>query len=86
MTESKTKSRTFSRVKKRAISRLVTHYNKKKPAKSHCGTCGTVLSGVALNHVTIKKLSKTQRRPQRPFGGVLCARCSRETLKKRARQ
>jgi len=86
MAESKTKSRTFSRIKKRVVSGQVTQYNKKKPAKSHCGGCGVVLPGVALNNSVITKHPKTQRRPERQFGGVLCARCSRETIKKRARQ
>jgi len=87
MSESKTKSRTFNRVKRRTVSKLVTSYNKKKPQKSRCGGCGVVLKGFATNSPSkVGKQAKTQRRPERPYGGVLCSKCSREIFKKRARQ
>ena len=87
MTQSKTKSRTFRRVKKRTPKGVVTHYIKKRPKKARCGGCGTVLH--AIKHKTPKalnKLPKSQKRPERPFGGALCSRCARADIKARARK
>ena len=33
----------------------------------------------------IKKLSKTKKRPTRPYGGQLCSECSRRVFKEEAR-
>ena len=33
----------------------------------------------------IRKLAKTERRPERPFGGVLCSECMRKIEKLRVR-
>jgi len=87
MAESKTKSRTFRRIKKRIVSGTIERYVKKKPKKAHCGGCGALLRGVPSDLAyKIRKLPKTRRRPQRTFGGVLCAKCAREELKKKARK
>ncbi len=82
------KSRSLRRVKittpggKRTI-----HYRKGKPSKAVCGSCGKELAGVPRERpFRIKRLSKTQRRPERPYGGVLCSACTRKTLKEKARK
>ncbi len=82
------KSRTLRRKKvKTPGGRLTTHYLKRKPNKAHCADCGTVLSGVPRERpYVMRNLAKTQKRPERPFGGVLCSRCSRELIKKQARK
>jgi ribosomal protein L34E len=36
-----------------------------------------------VTDATLSKLSKSQRRPERPFGGNLCSSCSRRELKRR---
>lgn len=78
------KSGRYRKVKKRVGgSKTITRYLKRKPKQAHCGKCGNVLHGIpraTLNDM--KKLSKTERRPQRPYGGVLCSRCQREVIKK----
>ncbi|MEM4337139.1 MAG: 50S ribosomal protein L34e [Candidatus Woesearchaeota archaeon] len=79
------KSRTFRKIKKRAISRTTIKYKKKNPHKARCGGCGNVLSGMALRK-KIKKSPKTKKRPERTFGGVLCPRCLKEELKKKVRK
>ena len=33
----------------------------------------------------IRKLSKNQRRPNRPYGGMYCTNCTKEIIKKEAR-
>ena len=59
----------------------------KKPSKAVCGSCGIVLHGVARGTNTARKnMSKSSKRPERPYGGVLCSKCSRLTFKKRIRE
>ena len=88
MTQSKAKSRTFRRVKKKTPgNRLTTQYTRKTPRKAHCGNCGAILQGIKpRTPIRLNKLSKTQKRPERAFGGVLCSKCSRETIKAKARK
>ena len=57
----------------------VTHYTKRKNAKSKCAECKAELHGVARGTTDrIKKLPKTKKRPERPYGGTLCSKCSRK--------
>ena len=81
------RSRTYRRKRLRTPGgKNVMHYIKKKPGKPHCAKCGIVLAGTARgSEKQVKKLSKTQRRPERPYGGVLCSKCMREEIKKKAR-
>ena len=52
---------------------------RRKPKKAVCASCRKPLSGVARGRpYKIKKLAKTQRRPERPYGGVLCSSCTRK--------
>ena len=61
--------------------KTVVHFKKKKPAKAKCGDCGKQLSGVPRERpYKIKKMSKTQKRPERPYGGNLCSKCSRKKI------
>lgn len=63
------------------------HYRYKKPKIAHCSKCGAILKGVPRERpYNLKKLSKTQRRPERPYGGVLCSRCMRSLFIERARK
>jgi len=52
-------------------------YFKGKAKKQHCALCKGILAGVphSLRRNGISKLSKTQKRPQVPFGGILCSAC-----------
>jgi large subunit ribosomal protein L34e len=81
------KSKTLRKVFRKAPGgRVVTHYKKKKPKKAHCAKCGLDLKGVPRERPNkMKGLSKTEKRPQRPFGGVLCSACTRKELINRAR-
>lgn len=73
------KSRTYRRVfVKTPSNRVVRHFEKRRPSKSKCASCGHVLAG--MPHVRARelaRLSKSVKRPQRPFGGQLCSPCSR---------
>ena len=57
----------------------VLRYKKKKPSKHVCAECGAVLHGVPRGRpYEIGKLAKSQKRPNRPFGGYLCPKCARK--------
>ena len=67
--------------------KTVVHYKRKKPSKAHCAECGAVLSGVAREIPSkIKNISKTAKRPQRAYGGMLCSRCARKKIIMESRQ
>ena len=82
MVEGKHKSRSLRRVfKKTPGGDTVVHYRQRKPSVAKCGECGAVLHGIPRgNNSKVGKLSKTQRRPERPFGGVLCSKCMRKKI------
>jgi large subunit ribosomal protein L34e len=88
MPEGSKRSRSLRRVfKKTPGGNTVVHYTKRKPSKAVCSDCGAVLSGVENNRPSkLQKLSKTQKRPSRPFGGVLCTKCTRKLMINKARE
>lgn len=58
----------------------------KKPSAATCGVCGSQLHGVPRRStVGMAKLAKTEKRPERPFGGVLCHACVMAIVKEKAR-
>ena len=72
--------------KKLPGGRLTVHYTRKNAKKPHCAECKRVLSGVPRgSQAYIRKWSKTERRPERPYGGVLCTKCMRAHMKEKAR-
>ena len=87
MPEGRKRSRTFRRVHVRTPGgKTVLHHRKRKPAKAHCFECGKVLHGVARGRPSeIHKLAKTERRPERPFAGMLCGACMRSRMISKAR-
>ncbi len=67
--------------------RTVIHYEKRKPNPARCALCGRPLNGVPrLRPVELRQLPKTKKRPERMFGGVLCASCLEKLLKKSIRE
>jgi large subunit ribosomal protein L34e len=81
------KSRTFRRVHvKTPGGDTKLQYKKRKPSKAKCTGCGKLLSGVPRERpYKMQRLSKTQKRPERPYGGVLCSKCSRDKMVEKAR-
>ncbi|OGI15352.1 50S ribosomal protein L34e [Candidatus Micrarchaeota archaeon RBG_16_49_10] len=66
-------------------NRVVVHFSRKKPSIAKCGSCGKPLNGVPrLRPSRLKKLSKTEKRPERPYGGSLCPECSRKIFRMKA--
>lgn len=82
MPEGRYKSRRLRRVFRRVPggkSRLI--YKKRKPSKAQCAVCGMALKGVPRERVPImRNLPKTKKRPERPYGGVLCSACMRRKI------
>ncbi|MEA1993980.1 MAG: 50S ribosomal protein L34e [Euryarchaeota archaeon] len=66
--------------------RAVVHFKKKKHSKRVCAECGAELHGVSRGTPNeIKKLSKSKKRPVRPYGGYLCSSCMRKLIKEKVR-
>ena len=86
MPQGSRKSHSYRRVFRRVpsgVSRLF--YKKRKPSKAVC-ICGQVLKGVACATPTkMQNMAKTAKRPERPFGGVLCGQCMRNVMIAKAR-
>lgn len=53
-------------------------YHRRKHIKHHCSMCNAVLSGMPT---VSKSLSKSEKVPNRPFGGVYCSACTRKFLR-----
>lgn len=59
----------------------VLRYARRKPSHAQCAGCKKNLSGVPrLSSTKMHNLAKTKKRPERPFGGVYCSRCSRAKI------
>ena len=66
--------------------KTVVQHRKRKPSKAICGKCGDVLKGVPRERpYKMKTMAKTEKRPERPYGGVLCSKCMRILFKAKAR-
>jgi large subunit ribosomal protein L34e len=66
--------------------RVTIQFKRRNPKQSHCGKCGAVLSGVPrLRPFKMQNTAKTKKRPERPYGGVLCSSCSRSLFKEKAK-
>ena len=58
----------------------------KKPSHAKCALCGAKLNAVPKRGTAaMRKLAKTEKRPERVFGGVLCGSCTRLVLKEKTR-
>ena len=88
MPAGKHKSRTLRRVfRKTPGARNVLHYVKRKPKAARCGGCNAILQGVPRDIPSkIARMSKTQMRPERIFGGNLCHACTRQKIIADARE
>jgi len=72
--------------KKTPGGRLKTVYRRKMHSKHKCAICGGELAGVPRGRpALIKRLTKSKRRPTRPFGGQLCSKCTRKIVALKAK-
>ena len=67
-------------------SKTVVHYRQRKPSKAKCANCAKPLPGVPRElSGKMRNMPKTAKRPERPYGGVLCSICMRNHVKQQAR-
>ncbi|MFQ6010114.1 MAG: 50S ribosomal protein L34e [Candidatus Aenigmatarchaeota archaeon] len=62
----------------------VIRIKKRRPGYHECGRCGAKLNRRRMRAKEIRKLPRTQRRPERPLP-ELCSRCMREAMKARVK-
>ena len=81
------RSRSLRRIfRKVPGGRVSLQYKKRKPSPAQCGNCGAVLKGVPRElPFKMKNMPKTKKRPERPYGGVLCSRCMRTKFLEKVR-
>ncbi len=61
--------------------RVVYHYRHKKHSPARCARCGRPLNATPTGpRSKMAKIPKSQRRPNRPYGGNLCSKCLREVM------
>lgn len=78
------KSHSLKRFQRRTPSGTFVEYRRPRTGAPTCPT-GRPLPGTARGTTTeIKGMSKTQRRPSRPYGGVLSSPALRSLMKERA--
>ena len=87
MPQGRYRSRSYKRTfKKTPGGKTVLRYKKKLPNKHVCAECGKQLHAVPRGRpYQIRKLSKSKKRPNRPYGGYLCSECARRLFKQEAR-
>ena len=87
MVSGKDKTRGVRRVFRRTPGGSVTtRYLPKKVGKATCAGCGKVLLGtLSASRAVMKNTAKSKKRPERPFGGVLCSKCMRLAIVEKAR-
>src|SRR3989338_10376107 len=72
--------------KKSPGGRKVTIYKTDKPNHATCALCKGKLQAVPKRSVSgMRALAKTEKRPERGFGGVLCSNCTRSILVQKTR-
>ncbi|MBT4539824.1 50S ribosomal protein L34e [Candidatus Woesearchaeota archaeon] len=64
--------------------KTVVHFRERNVSKAVCGTCKKPLAGVPRLR-SGENLPKSQKRPERPYGGTLCSACTRQLIKEQAR-
>ena len=82
MVERRKKSRTLRRISvKTPGGKTVMHYKERKPKVAHCSKCRAVLKGIPrARPIRMATLTKSKKRPSRPYAGVLCSRCLRAKI------
>ncbi len=82
MVEGKFKSGRFARTHVKVPGgRTVPRFTERTPRQPHCSGCGAPLHGIPrMRRVEAKNAPKTAKRPERPYGGVLCSACMRKRI------
>lgn len=63
-----------------------TAYKKRKPSRAKCAECSAALSGVPRELPSkMRNMPKSHKKPQRPYGGNLCTKCTRKKMLEKAK-
>ncbi|MBI4010309.1 MAG: 50S ribosomal protein L34e [Candidatus Aenigmarchaeota archaeon] len=66
--------------------KLVIRSGRRKIGINRCANCKAELHGMPRMHAAAAgKLSKTERRPTRIYGGYLCGNCTKDLFREKAR-
>lgn len=81
------RSRTYRRVSKKLPSgKTKVHYEKRKNSLPKCAICKKDLKGIPkTTNSELKKLTRSEKRVARKYGGYLCSSCSRKVIKEQVR-
>jgi large subunit ribosomal protein L34e len=81
------RSRSLRRIKvKTPGGRVVLRFERRKPKLAHCAKCRGILKGVPRERPSgMMNLALSKKRPERPYGGVLCSSCMRIMFKEKAK-
>ena len=72
------------RIKVRTTKKTVIRYKRKKTGLARCARCGAVLHGISRATSNERgKLSFSEKRSERPFGGHYCTKCSRQIFREK---
>lgn len=87
MTKPRHRARTLRRVKvKLAGGNVITAYRDRKKVKLSCLICKDPLKGIPhKTTANFRKLTKSQKTVNRPYGGKLCTKCMRKLMIEKAR-
>ncbi|NIQ05051.1 MAG: 50S ribosomal protein L34e [Candidatus Korarchaeota archaeon] len=78
MPEPRKRSRSKKRRQKKTPGgKNVTHYKRKRKGEHICAICGKPLRGTPKEEGNV---TKSSRRPDRPYGGYLCQECLQNEL------
>ena len=77
-------------VKKRKVrtpgGHTTTHYKAKKHGKAVCGRCHKAVAAVQTGPASeVRASTRSQRTPDRPWAGTLCASCTDELVRYKTR-
>ena len=77
------RSRSLRRVKrKKPNGKVSVSYERRKPNVAKCAICKKPLKGMPRRRPSqLRKLAKSKRKPERPFGGNTCSNCTRQMFK-----
>ena len=81
------KSRTLRKIfVKTPCGKTKIQYRKRKPRRARCADCKVELSGIARERPRkMQNMTKSKKRPTRPYGGNLCSKCMRKKMIEKAR-
>ena len=79
--------RSGKRKYRKTVSGKITIYRPdKKTRPPKCSNCDNILPGVAKGiRSEVRKLTKSQRTPNRPFGGNMCSPCTKRKIIEKTR-